>query len=125
MVELAILIVLSLKNGDKAKEKGNSYVLYAGMTALICFTLKFIGASIGNTISEDKLIVRLIAMLGVIIGGVIASIMVKNMKPKRNHSTERMQYSPDEPDAIWECPSCDYENINKDFECKNCGYKVL
>lgn len=54
---------------------------------------------------------------------IILAILFIITRFKKSKGTEN-RFEIEEPDSLWECPSCNTENKNTTFRCQNCGYKI-
>ena len=126
MIEIFMLIMLSRRNGRRAKEKGYPSGTYTFITIIVYLFGELIGAILAGSLDIQTLRMRyFITFLGGITGGVAASIYVINLKPKHLiKPTQEAPFYPEDPDALWECPSCSNQNANTTFDCIHCGYKL-
>lgn len=82
MIELIVVIMLSVRNGKRAREKGYGRVTFTVLTILLYFSSEFIGAIIGYILFQDRFPAYITGLLFGIAGGVTFSMIINSFSHK-------------------------------------------
>lgn len=75
---------------------------------------KFQAGELGGTIIFWVTLVVVICVIGLILNKIVNKSKKTNTEPEIEN-----------PNGVWECPSCKNKNPNTTFRCESCGYKLI